>query len=411
MDINSFALGYSAGKKKGGGGAELNIHYGMEPPEDTSKLWVKSEKPDKLVVADYTNIAFRKQPTVAKTSLGNMPYKIYRCVTAVIGETIYIMGGNIYDEDQGKVVGSTKVFSFDIATKQVAELEITLPTEVSTYHGGEQIGNRVYFFKEGYGVFWYNPETGESETIETDYTPAGTYFTTHIGNKIYFVKDPSNNLSVYDLETNVVSFVGVYQNEKASSIIAVGQSVYTFGSSYIQMIDIETGISTIVYSHGSSSNDRTRLVHLGGREIYMFGSYATTILYVFDIYDGTLTRATVSETGRNNMYPGIAVVGDDVYSFGSMDSGYSGTTDSTRFFNYMYKYSFPKGKIKATPGEMVLSSMTSRGFDFSVSAGEAEFSIKLDGCYLGDYDGVGNSVDAYIFNTDRETWELARIRR
>ena len=34
----------------GGGDLAFNIHYGTEAPEDTSKLWVKTSEPSKVVV-------------------------------------------------------------------------------------------------------------------------------------------------------------------------------------------------------------------------------------------------------------------------------------------------------------------------------------------------------------------------
>ena len=51
VDVPSFALGYSAGRKKGGGGAELNIHYSLDtPPTNTSMLWVKTKEPSKVTI-------------------------------------------------------------------------------------------------------------------------------------------------------------------------------------------------------------------------------------------------------------------------------------------------------------------------------------------------------------------------
>ena len=52
-DWPSFALGFNTGKSKGGG-VELNIAYGDTPPEDTSKLWVKTAEPNGVLISPET---------------------------------------------------------------------------------------------------------------------------------------------------------------------------------------------------------------------------------------------------------------------------------------------------------------------------------------------------------------------
>lgn len=94
VDVPSFALGYSAGKKKGGsgGGVELNIAYGDTPPEDTSKLWVKTSEPNKVTIKpnpdDFQYTDELKVPQASNTA-GSYAYGC----CAAIGDSIYYVCG------------------------------------------------------------------------------------------------------------------------------------------------------------------------------------------------------------------------------------------------------------------------------------------------------------------------------
>ena len=127
MDINSFALGYSAGKK---GGVALNIAYGDTPPEDTTKLWVKTGEIAGARVG---------KPVHAVVLPERMPQSQSDTGSAVIGSKIYAMLGR--DAGSGAANKST---CFDTETGTAS----ALPNAPFAGYGvgAAAVGAKVYLF-------------------------------------------------------------------------------------------------------------------------------------------------------------------------------------------------------------------------------------------------------------------------
>ena len=91
MDVNSFVIGYNKGKASApaGAGVELNIAYGDTPPEDTSKLWVKTSEPSKVTIQpNMDGFAFEDE-LKKQTTFSNIAH----ACSAVSGNNMYIIGG------------------------------------------------------------------------------------------------------------------------------------------------------------------------------------------------------------------------------------------------------------------------------------------------------------------------------
>lgn len=219
-DWPSFALGFNTGKSKGGGGVELNIAYGDTPPEDTTKIWVKSQKPEKVrvepldfsEVIDYPlteSLFYSTNSSNACVSIGD---KIYR-----VGRTSgYASKLTVYDTKTGKTVDLTRP-PVDVANwptlVAINDNELLLIASSSVYKyyidtnswGGKigafpdssiygrpssYVDGFVYFFggRSGYDkeIYKFNIETLEVTTCEAAFS-AGRYGTkcVAIGAKIY----------------------------------------------------------------------------------------------------------------------------------------------------------------------------------------------------------------------------------
>ena len=99
VDVPSFALGYSAGKKKGGSGGsmELNIAYGNTAPEDTTKMWCKTSQADGV---DFLPVdRFDSLPAISKS--------IVIGATVVVDNKIYIVSPGTSNSSYGLQSGRT----------------------------------------------------------------------------------------------------------------------------------------------------------------------------------------------------------------------------------------------------------------------------------------------------------------
>ena len=87
-DVN---IGGVTGTLEIGGGSELNIHYGDTAPEDTSKLWVKSEEPSNI---SFPVVWKPEQIVEGVTNTGTtLPQAAKAIGTAAVGTKIYLFGG------------------------------------------------------------------------------------------------------------------------------------------------------------------------------------------------------------------------------------------------------------------------------------------------------------------------------
>ena len=79
---------------KGSGGASLNIHYGLEAPEDTSKLWVKlANEPSKV---EISNSVSGGNETL-DYGISALPTACNSLGCASVGTKIYLFGGAVSD--------------------------------------------------------------------------------------------------------------------------------------------------------------------------------------------------------------------------------------------------------------------------------------------------------------------------
>ena len=88
-------------KVEGGGGATLNLAYGLTPPEDTTKIWVKCNEPisvkveanRQLVVSSNENAKVLTETAIAKTNVGYGNYYNPNPKMVKIGSDYYMIAG------------------------------------------------------------------------------------------------------------------------------------------------------------------------------------------------------------------------------------------------------------------------------------------------------------------------------
>ena len=194
-DVN---IGGVTGTLESGGGGELNIHYGNTAPEDTSKLWIKSEEPSNISFPVLWN---PEQIVEGITNTGTtLPTATSYMATAAVGTKIYLFGG--YSKSS---VNTIQVF--DTTNNTIQTLSTTLPQAKSAI-GIAAVDTKIYLFGG------------------------------RTSNRL-------NTIQVFDTTNNTIQILSttLSQNTDGIGTAAVGTKIYLFGGyskNYMNTINLFT---------------------------------------------------------------------------------------------------------------------------------------------------------------------------
>ena len=276
------------GGASSGGGAELNIAYGDTPPEDTTKLWVKTSEPSGVEVASEIEAV----PTV----------------------------------------------NYDITL-----LKETLPsTMVAQTH---IVGDKAYLLY-GKNVCCYDFTNKVTETF-LSIIPVVGYASSVVGEKIYIITSGSNYnvaINVYDTRTNAVTTLATTTDYSSPLPVAFtnGTLIYIFGgkklgvdalTSDIRCLDTETEIlttldvslpNTLRWANGITIDDKIYIFG-GNKDGTGSGIGSGTLLNTIVCFDTTTNSCSNLSTTLPKAARWIACASIDniVYLFGG---GVKGTT-------------------------------------------------------------------------------------
>lgn len=274
-----------------GGGAEMNVAFGNTAPDDTSKLWIKTEKPESVEARLSFDFVGNEQMQAATLAL---PAHVYHSSACAVGKKIYIFGG-------GGSSYSAAIYVYDTETNGMEKLTAVLPTAAAG-NASAAVGKKIYIFggRSGSG------STGKSKKIR-----------------------------VFDTETHAVDSLAVElpEDRYQATAAAVGNKIYIFGGSYYS--SGEKARSTI-YLFNAESNAITSLAASLPSIVYYACAVAVgSKIYVFGGYDGTNPQSTISvfDTAAQTvetldvtlptpayMFSGAAV-GSVIYLFGGYNGG------------------------------------------------------------------------------------------
>lgn len=351
MDINSFALGYSAGRKKGGsgGGVELNIHYSLDtPPEDTSKLWVKTDEPNGVAVSKNFETKVLDSSSFSMVRNSNHTISHSAGVSGSVNGKIYIMGGaknagssNIrdmtteivcYDPEThtfealtenlstttslassatvgskiygfggktGTLSSSAKktILCFDVETKVATTLSATLPVATEKPGVAPSGKNILIFGANGTSgtakIYSLNTETNEIEKLSLTLPYSCKYcHACSDGKTVYIIWDVNNNLLKIDVENEKIDLIPMVSTGSINNHMVFVNDVIvytTINTTYV--IDTKTWTRTTI-SNPKNSSGTTLYFHQSN--VVPCGDY----VYYFDGY-------TVNVTQDNNMIQGV----------------------------------------------------------------------------------------------------------
>jgi hypothetical protein len=436
MDINSFVIGhnkgYKQGRAKGGflsmeendaGGmtyelagtesraVDVKIAYGDEPPEDTSKLWVKTSKPSKVKLSPNKPIGEGSRDASIE-DLGDVSESTMATwSSARVENKIYLFGGTATSP-------SSSIFCYNISTNTTSVLTETLPYAMSGI-GCAAIGTKIYLFGGGTtttnypNILIFDTET---ETIADtgmkvhESTKYGCYTSVAaIGTNIYYFGGaPCTNTVDSDSTTicgwaycfntisNTQTFKAYILGHYASACVAIGTNIYIIGgrnSSYsvdtVICYDTETDTYTTLPYKLPSASCRMGCSVVNNK-IYLFGgdSVANHILCV-DPEAGTVIKLGVSMPDNHTEL--TAVAKDDViYVLGLGNQR-------------VYKFYAPLVDIVVNNNIMHICSDPLADLVTIINTDNISIDIGVSDIYKGNSDNIGKKVEAYLYKNDEWT--------
>lgn len=276
-----------------GGGGGLNIAYGLTPPEDTGKLWVRMDgKPD---FVEVSTSSLQSAIDVISKALVETPNSNVSPSAAYLNGKIFIFTSN---------TNNGKVSSYDIETDTL---------EILPYSA------QLLYFYDGAAVTW----NGAIYLLSSSYS--------NYKGKVY----------KYDETSNTITFVGNMSVPTMMFPYALyGSVVYMLGGydvSAVQAYDLETNVATTVGSmdesmYGGAGALVNGVIYVLGGVIKRVGQGSANI-FAYDITTNVFTT-TPQTLGKQTYWNSAAAVNNKVYSFG----GTNGGIGTNAYYNTITEY-------------------------------------------------------------------------
>ena len=376
-----------------GGGAELNIAYGDTAPSDTSKLWIKATEP--------TNVTVSCNPEQQVEGFVNidavLPLALYTPTCSRVGDNIFIFGGRY--SSGGSNVSSKNIYKFNISTKTISKLAVTLPAGIVGAISAT-IGTKIYIFETTAHRYVFDTET---ETISTlSVIPPTDFSNARCVSKdsSIFIFASSGDIYKYDANLNTFGRISKLPSSLYYPAVArVGAKIYVMGGStdssanYVDTIyefDTDT-FQTNLLSTTLPTPTRWGMAESIGSCIYFFGGRITTpsVVSSQEIYKfNTATKIieTLSVSLPVALYGSAhEVYGQQIFIFG----GSAGTLITT-IFNFVSSFVLTQNDI------LVLQDQTQNIFDLLSAPTRVQIGVK--NVYKGNASNKAEFVDAYVHN-------------
>lgn len=415
-----------------GGGGELNIAYGLTPPSDTSKLWVRiADKPSEVTVKEATSfgkqvvsayglstgpttrqsLAFCNGHFYIKTSNTIYQYKDGEWVVAVNGtannfkhhtapavvirnKIFYLFGHNIdsYSTQSTSPSSSTKnILVFDTETNTYTHVTVSGISDKCQLGSAVVVGTKIYFTAGQENSTGTSAYIGSSHIYEID------------------SDDPST-------ATDIGYFYTTSADMRGASVVAVGSILYakrvtssSDGSipynDYIEFFDTETKIG---------SRTQVLVNKKSVRCCFMPGINIGGVIYWFGGLSRGYTPNGLSNDGDSVDYAQRfnTVTGDfDFVTVGSHvgNSHNSTLLSSTELVfarvgevnNPAYKFT---GAYELENGKLLIQESLFDNIWQAVKVKDGALSIGVNGVFLGGSDGYAQAKDAYLYDLTQQKW-------
>lgn len=389
---------YTKGVEIGG----LNIAVGLEPPEDTSKLWVKTDYIESIEI-------IKPEPVnVMEARAGGSDMGC-----AAVGSKIYIFGG--FDRKEIK--------KYDTETGELIELSESLPNNLGAMSCAA-VGNKIYLLN-GYSsspvgtIYCFDTETEKIKTIRSSGTGKLYGSAAAVGAKIYHAGYSTNtnkklasgkfDKTIYEFDTetgkDVSTGSSLPYNYVNCGCVSIGKYVYWIGgrdtssdTNRIVRFDTETKEVVTVSNGGFTDLAWMGCAALYGK-IYIFGgctvsgSASVSNVNAIKCYDPVQKTCTTMAYTLGTSKHGIscAAVGNSVYVIG----GNTATSNQSVTTNYTIE----RVDVVSSLGHKRLRieiNLDSETFEiFKTSGVTAEYRFK--DAIIGTASGLGEPVEILVY--------------
>ena len=422
MDINSFVIGYKKGKASvptGGGSVELNIAYGDTAPEDTSKLWCKTDEPSAVIISKELEFGEGGAGDNAEVSTltATIPELMDRMAVGSFGNKIYLAGGRI------RVTGSTDIISvFNTVDESITTISTKLPYVVQSA-GSAVVGSKLYLLggqsdnalnSAMNKICYFDMETEEAKTVSATLpkviSSAGC---AAVGKKVYLFGgyryvtnafEHQTAIYCFDTETNSVEELdavlpsGMYDMACA----AVGTKIYLLGGARVVGTTSSTSVDTILCFDTETSSFVDVSAKLPqpifgsacisiGTAVYILGGADSTASPARQntIYRYDTVRDVVSKLGAEfpeaRYYAGAGFANGSIYLFG----GFTGS-----FLDDIQRIAI--ATVALAPDTMQIVPRDDMNI-VTLIKGDDVLEIGVDTAYKGNADGVGERVEMALY--------------
>ena len=381
------------------GGGKFNIHYGLNPPDDTSMLWVETERePSKTTItADLNTDKVLKQLT------DTLPDGLAGGSTAVIGKKVYLIAPY-----RTSVSGINSIIEYDTEANTCILLPLTLPYQRMT---GCAVGSKIYLFGGMWTneIYLFDPADMTLEKLDATLSEdCYSMLSVSIGTKIYLLggsiqSSPysTDRIMEFDTETNSLREITAKLPSKlyGGAPVVHGTTIYIFGGNYnensprnaVYVFDTVTEQTSTL---GLTLPTASAFKGYGtiGNKAYLFGGYNKTIstatndILEFDF--DVLKIKKLTETMPNNYcYFMSATVGNSVYLFGGR---------GTSVKNVNQTLIFELASELANGECVVVPSLTNSPIE--LMKGTNVLSIGISQVAIGNESNEGEFVKTYAHN-------------
>lgn len=419
----------------GSGGGELNVAYGLTPPADTSKLWVRiADKPNSVTVQAV--IPFGNEAVTAygvslpnATGAQGLTYcngllyifsrldmyvyengswstfltfssdttrVYYTAPSVVIGKKIFRLFGHSNGSTMGGAASAeyniTRILVIDTETKTYSDVSVSSITSCCQLGNAVVVGKKIYFTAGQNGASGPSGYVGSSHIYEID------------------SDDPSTATDIGYLFTTSADMRG-------ASVVAAGGKLYArHGGSavegsvpytdWMEIFDLETKVLTrnqISISKGGQGSCFMPGINIG-KYIYWFGglpkgnvptsfitTHQTTYAQRYNIETGEFDFVTVGE--HAGVYINSAMLTNSELLFAK----YGGNAPNAPLYKFKGAYELENGKLFIQEGFLDNTWDAVKGKDWDLKVG-------VNGVFLGGADGYAQAKDAYLYDPTRQKW-------
>lgn len=415
-----------------GGGGELNVAYGLTPPADTSKLWVRiANKPTKVQVQAIT--PFGHESVEAANFL--TPESYYTWGLAYCNGDYYtarLAGVFKYNSssmswDQVYSPNSNHPIGHTCGVAVVGKKIVYLFGHIS---GGSANGVANYSYTNSYcHIFDTETQTGREFQMSSYKAEARHCIAaTSIGETVYATGGQISGNNTYanwiyaiDISVNppVYTQIGKFGTSATflagTCLVAVDNKLYARRTStstspttqyFLECYDLETGISTtITMTLGESKVLNTSFLApvVVGKYIYWLGGVHPAAVNSTSKFGDP---ASVNYAQRYNLETGefdLVTVGEH-RGITINTSAISGTKGITAEWKQHVTPWIFTGAYELENGKLLVQESLFDNIWQAVKVKDGALSIGVSGVFLGGTDGYAQAKDAYLYDLTQQKW-------